>query len=165
VYHDMFGRGSIAAMQKTIFFRQGFKIQIHLIKWMFYSIILTKIDCLFLFWFNILLFCGGSLVCKSYIHVEYSLHWQVFSLVYMYNNIGYDWLCIMQFLHFLYSYIALRNLSYSAFSWTERLFLVTNCLSALYKGPIRQSDSLCWAKDLQVRAQSQELRVHFSLYF
>jgi hypothetical protein len=63
--------------------------------------------------------------------------------------------------------IALRNLSYSACSkrWTERLFLVTHCLSASYKGSIRQSDSLCRTNDPQVSAQTQELRVRFSLYF
>jgi hypothetical protein len=33
-------------------------------------------------------------------------------------------------------FIAMRNLSYSA-------FLVTHCLSALYKEPLQQSDSLC----------------------
>jgi hypothetical protein len=63
---------------------------------------------------------------------------------------------------------ALHNLSYSAFSskrWTERLFLVTHCLSALYKGPFQQSDSLCRAKDPQVRVQTQELRVRFSISF
>jgi urea transporter len=63
--------------------------------------------------------------------------------------------------------IALRNLSYSAFfpkRWTGRLFLVTHCLPALYKGPIQQSDSLCRVKDPQVRAQTQERRVRFSLY-
>jgi hypothetical protein len=69
---------------------------------------------------------------------------------------------------FSFVVIALRNLSYSTFSskrWTERLFLVTHCLPALYKGLIRQSDSLCRAKDPQVCAQTQELRVRFSLYF
>jgi hypothetical protein len=45
--------------------------------------------------------------------------------------------------------------------WTERLFLVTHCLSALYKG---LSDTLTRPKDPQVRAQTQELRVCFALY-
>jgi hypothetical protein len=49
--------------------------------------------------------------------------------------------------------------------WIERLFLVTHCLPALYKGPFQQSDSLCRSKDPQVRAQTQEHRVRFSLYF
>jgi hypothetical protein len=49
--------------------------------------------------------------------------------------------------------------------WTDRFFLVTHSLPALYKGPIRQSDSLYWVKDPQVRPKTQELRACLSPYF
>jgi hypothetical protein len=46
-------------------------------------------------------------------------------------------------------------------SWTERLFLVTHCLSALYKGPFQQSNSLCWVKGPVVRAQASRTSCSF----
>jgi hypothetical protein len=52
----------------------------------------------------------------------------------------------LQMMHFSFvAIIALHNLSYSALEITtsnqshERLFLVTHCLPALYKGPIQWS--------------------------
>jgi hypothetical protein len=50
----------------------------------------------------------------------------------------------LQMKHLSFVVIALRNLSYSAFSKrsTERLFLVTHYLSALHKGPLQQSKTL-----------------------
>jgi hypothetical protein len=60
------------------------------------------------------------------------------------NNFCFDWLCITQFLHFFCSYCIAQFILLSIFSkrLTERLFLVTHCLLALYKGSIHQSDSL-----------------------
>jgi hypothetical protein len=54
----------------------------------------------------------------------------------------------MQILHFLYSYYIAQFILLSIFPkrWTERLFLVTHCLQALYKGLFQQSDSLCGAE-------------------
>jgi hypothetical protein len=53
----------------------------------------------------------------------------------------------------------LRNLYYSA------VFLNAGLRVYFYKGPFQQSDSLCWAKDLQVPAKNSRTSCSFSFLF
>jgi hypothetical protein len=71
VYRDIFGRGSITgtAMQKNLFFFDKALKFIFTSNELFYLIISNQNRLFLLFWFNILLFCGGILARKSSIHV------------------------------------------------------------------------------------------------